>query len=73
MRYLGIVKREADHLVLPDGFDEVAPGQTYEAVEVGGDIILTSSPLDRQRLEEIDRLAKQSIEVHRQSLEGLSR
>lgn len=73
MRYLGIVKREEGRLVLPDGLHEAAPGQIYEAVEVGGDIILTSSPLDRQRLEEIERLTKQSIEAHRQSLEGLSR
>jgi len=58
---------------MPDTFVEVAQETTYEAVQVGDSILLFASPLDRERLEQIERLANRSIEEHRRSLEGLSR
>ena len=59
-------------IVMPDAFQEVEEGRTYEAIEIGGDILLASVPLDRERLGKIARLASRSIEEHRKSLEGLA-
>lgn len=72
MRYLGIAKIENGRLVMPDSFDARPEGRRFEVVEVAGDFLLTTDPLDRRRLEEVDRLAKASIDEHRSSLEGLS-
>ncbi len=72
MRYLGTAKVENGHIVMPDGFNADARVDTYEAVEIGGDIILAATPLDRKRLERVGRLAEQSIDDHRKSLEGLA-
>jgi hypothetical protein len=58
---------------MPDSFQEVETGQLYEAVEIGGDILLISPPLDRERLTRIERLTRHSIEEHRKTLEGLAR
>ena len=73
MKYLGMVRRRDNHLTMPDTFREVPQEDTYEAVQVGDSIVLLSPPLDRERLEQIQRLADRSIEEHRRSLEGLSR
>jgi len=73
MRYLGIAKKEKGHLTMPDAFGEVEEGQMYEAIELGGEILLISAPLDRKRLAQIERLVSRSIEEHRKSLEGLAR
>ena len=58
---------------MPDEFADVPEGQAYEAVEIAGDIVLTLSPLDRQRLARVERLANRSIEEHRKTLDGLAR
>jgi hypothetical protein len=42
-------------------------------VEVGGDILLMSPPLDRERLALVKKLARKSIAEHHQTLEGLAR
>jgi len=73
MKYLGIVKRENGNLSIPDAFQEVAPLSTYEAIQVGGDILLLSVQLDRERLKRIEDLANRSIDEHRRTLEGLAR
>ena len=73
MKYLGIVKRENGSLTMPDTFKEVAPLQTYEAIQVGVDILLLSGSLDRERMKHIEELTNQSIEQHRSTLEGLAR
>ena len=73
MKYLGIVKRTNATLTLPDGFQEAAQSGEYEAVELGGDILLLASPLDKERLKRIEKLANQSIDEHRRTLEGLAR
>lgn len=73
MKYLGIVKRNNANLTLPDAFQKAAPTAEYEAIEVGGDILLLSAPLDQERLRRIERLASRSIEEHRRTLEGLAR
>jgi len=65
MKYLGIAKQEKSRIVMPDGFDSNAEGQTYEAVEVGGDILLVPVSLDRERISQIHSLAKESIKDHR--------
>ena len=72
MKYLGIARKEKGKIVMPDGFQEIEEGRTYEAIEIGGDILLASVPLDRERLGKIARLASRSIEEHRKSLEGLA-
>jgi len=73
MKYLGIVKRQNGNLTMPDAFQEVATPPTYEAIQVGGDILLLSAPLDRERLKKIEELAKRSIEEHRSTLEALAK
>ena len=73
MKYLGIVKRQNGTLMLPDTFQEIAEPHTYEAIQVGGDILLLSPPLDQERLKRIEELAKRSIEEHRDTLERLAR
>jgi len=73
MKYLGIVKRENGNLTMPDTFQEVETLHTYEAIQVGGDILLLSAPLDRERLKHIEELTNKSIEEHRSTLEGLAR
>jgi hypothetical protein len=73
MRYLGVARIEDGRVVMPDGAAELTEGQCFEAMEVGGDILLISPPLDRERLSHIERLANQSIDEHRKALEGLAR
>ncbi len=73
MRYLGIARKENGQVLMPEGFQEVEEGRIYEALEIGGDILLISSPCDRERLTRIESLTKQSIEEHRRSLENLAR
>ena len=70
MRYLGIARKELSQLKMPDAFNDETGGN-YEVVEIGGDILLMPPPLDRDRLAQIERLAKLSIEEHRKILEGL--
>jgi len=72
MKYLGIARKEKGKIVMPDGFRENEEGRTYEAIEIGGDILLAHVPLDRARLSKIAQLAGRSIEEHRKSLEGLA-
>jgi len=72
MRYLGIVKRSKSNLVLPDIFLDVAEEGDYEAIEIGGDILLLTAPLDRERLKQIEGLASLSIEEHRDTLKRLA-
>lgn len=73
MKYLGIARKEKGRVVMPDAFGEAEEGRLYEAVEIGGDILLLLPPLDRERLADIERLADRSISDHRKSLEGLAR
>lgn len=73
MKYLGIVKRQNGNLSMPDTFQEVATFHTYEAIQVGGDILLLSAPLDQERIKQIEKLANQSIDEHRKTLEGLAK
>ncbi len=73
MKYLGIMKQEDGQVTMPDTFQSIELQQSYEVVEVCGDLLLLPSPLDRQRLARIERLTKQSIAEHRKTLEGLAR
>jgi len=73
MKYLGIVQRENGTLALPDSFREIREPRRYEAILVGGDVLLLSAPLDRERLKQIEELMDRSIEDHRKTLEGLAR
>lgn len=72
MKYLGVAKNENGRLQMPDGFAEAAPGAAFEAIEIGGDILLTQRALEPQRLAHIAELAQQSIDEHRRTLEGLA-
>lgn len=58
---------------MPDAFRQVSDAPSYEAVEVGGDILLLPAPLDRERLQRIESLASESIAEHREALLGLAR
>ena len=73
MRYLGIAREHNGQILMPDSFTGAGQGATYEALDVGGDILLVPNPVDRQRLAKVERLAGQSISEHRKSLEGLAR
>ena len=73
MKYLGVARKEKGQVVMPDAFKEAEEGKLYEVIEIGGDIILVPSPLDRERLARIEKLTHSSIEEHRKSLEGLAR
>ena len=73
MKYLGVARKEKGQVVMPDAFQEAEEGKLYEAIEIGGDILLVPSPLDRKRLSHIEKLAQHSIEEHRKTLEGLAR
>ena len=73
MKYLGIVKREDGNLTIPDAFQEVTTPLTYEAIQVGGDILLLPAPLDRERIKRIEELTKLSIAEHRSTLDALAR
>ncbi len=73
MKYLGIVQRENGTLALPDSFQEIREPRRYEAILVGGDVLLLSAPLDRERLKQIEELTDRSIEDHRKTLEGLAK
>ena len=73
MKYLGIVKKEHGTLAVPDSFRDVAEPRTYEAVQVGGDILLLATPLDCERLKKIEELTGSSIRDHRKTLEGLAK
>jgi len=73
MKYLGIVKRQNGNLTMPDAFQEVATLRAYEAIQVGGDILLLPAPLDRERIKKIQELAKRSIEEHRSTLKALAK
>jgi hypothetical protein len=73
MTYLGAARIENGHVVMPDALGEQPRAQSYDAVEIGGDILLTRDPLDRERLAQIERHAAQSIADHRATLEGLAR
>lgn len=59
--------------MMPDPFPSIATGTTYEAIQVGEDILLLAAPLDQERRRQIERLANRSIAEHRQTLEGLAR
>jgi hypothetical protein len=73
MKYLGTVKKEKGQVVMPDTFQEVEDGRVFEAIEIGGDILLLAGPLEKERWGRIEELAKESIEKHRATLEALAR
>jgi hypothetical protein len=73
MRCLGMAQRQEGRVLMPDAFKEVAQGQVYEVLEIGGDILHMPPPLDRERLALVEKLARKSISGDRQTLEGLAR
>lgn len=73
MKYLGTIKNENGVLRMPDQFNSGQSPETYEAIVVGDDILLVANPLDRRRLERIDRLALKSIQEHHDTLDGLAK
>jgi hypothetical protein len=73
MKYLGTVKKEKGHMVMPDAFQEVEDGRVFEAIEMGGDIILLAGALEKERWAQIEEMTKESINRHRATLEALAR
>jgi len=73
MKYLGIARKEKDQILVPDALKELIKDEHYEVVEIGGDILLIPSPIKRERLVRIERLARDSIRDHRKALEELAR
>jgi len=73
MKYIGIIKQENGYLTLPDVFRRFDVKKQYKALEIGGDLLLLSTPINRERLTLVENLAKTSIEDHRKTLEGLAR
>ena len=72
MRYLGIVRRENGTLTMPDLFRNTVTATTYEAIQVGENILLLVTPLEQERKRRIVALTDRSIEEHRPTLEGLA-
>ncbi|HEX7344398.1 MAG TPA: hypothetical protein VF398_09040 [bacterium] len=72
MKYLGIARIRKGRVHLPDSFP-MEDGRQYDVVELGGDILLIPSMLDKNRMAEISRLARQSIGEHRKTLEDLAK
>jgi hypothetical protein len=72
LKYLGIVKKEENRLLMPEGFKE-ENNKTYEALEIEGVIILIPLPIDKERLSQVERLIDISINEHRKSLENLAK
>ena len=73
MKYLGIAKNEKGHFIMPDRFVNSQKNVNYEAVEIDDTILLIPEPLNKKRFSLIEKLAKQSIEDHKKTLEGLAR
>ena len=73
MKYLGTARKEQGRMVMPDAFQEVEDGRVFEAIEIGGDIILLAGPLAKENWSRLEDLTKESIENHRATLEALSR
>jgi hypothetical protein len=73
MKYLGTVRKEKGRMVVPDAFQEVEDGRIFEAIEMGGDIILLAGALEKERWAQIEELTKETIKRHRATLEALSR
>jgi len=73
MKYLGTVRKEQGRLEIPEAPREVEKSRVFEAVEIGGDIILLAGPLEKERWARIEELAQKSMNKHRATLEALSR
>lgn len=73
MKYLGIARKEKGKVIMPDSFKEVEEGKLYEVIEIENEILLLPSPLDKKRLELIKKLADESINEHRETLEELAK
>ena len=73
MKYLGVARKENGQVLMPDSFQGTEEGKIYEAIEIGGDILLVPSPFDKERLARIEQLTRRSINDHRKTLEGLAR
>ena len=72
MRYLGVAKTSGCQILMPDKFQGLQHVDTYEVLEVEGHVILLPGPLDRERIARVERLARQSIQDHREALESLA-
>ena len=72
MKYLGVVKQLDENLVMPDTFLGGESSDTYEAIQIGADLLLLGSPLSQERLQRIQKLADQSISEHRETLKNLA-
>ncbi len=60
-------------MVVPDTFQEVEDDRPFEAIELGGDILLLAGSLEKERLARVEELANESIEKHRATLKALAR
>ena len=58
---------------MPDEFIKVAKDALYEVVEIDGVLLWVESPLDRQRIERVKKLAEESIKTHRDTLVKLAK
>ncbi len=52
---------------------EFGGAETYEVVESDGGIVLVSTPFEPVDAAEVERLAKETIEEHRRTLQALAR
>jgi hypothetical protein len=70
---MGTARKEKGRVVMPEAFQEVEEGRIFEAIEMGGDIILLAGALEKERWAHIEELTKESINRHRATLEALTR
>lgn len=69
MKYLGTAKRHGSTLEMPSGSEAT---ESYEVLEFEGKLVLIPLPFDSADTEEVQRLARETIEQHRKTLEALA-
>lgn len=70
VKFLGIAKKNGSVLKMPPEFSGV---ETYQVFEFEGRIILIPMHFEPAAAEEVERLARETVEEHRKTLEALTR
>ncbi len=73
MKYLGIARTKKSQVIMPDSFRPKSEESDYEAIQIGDDILLMPSPVDKKRIEQILKLAEYSVKEHEKTLRELAK
>ncbi|MCW5935264.1 MAG: hypothetical protein KIT45_13365 [Fimbriimonadia bacterium] len=72
MKLLGKARVENGKVELPANI-ELEEGALYDVIQMGDDLLLSPPSSPTNRMERIEQLAKESIQMHKKSLEGLAK